>query len=157
MTVFVYYFGYVHLPFREAERRLLSAFGRLPALADSAYRNGETIRSRLGVGSERPLLAKQVELHIGEPVTAHAHTTIPLSWDATGTPGLFPKMRADLIIAPLGDDMAQVSLRGNYEPPMGAMGRALDRAVLHRVAESSVKAFLDDIVEMIEVDGANAP
>jgi hypothetical protein len=142
--VFVYYFVYVDRPFRNVERELLERFEELGAWASAAYRDGEDIRARLAVGNT-PVLAKEVSLHVGEPIRAHAHTTVPLMWDATGSPGLFPRMLADLIVAPLGSSRAQLTFRGSYDPPLGPVGEALDRAVLHRVAESSVKAFMDRI------------
>ena len=46
----------------------------------------------------------------------------------------------------------QVVYRGSYEPPLGTPRRLLDRAVLHRLAEASAKAFLDQSCRAI--DGA---
>lgn len=146
--MFVYYFVYVDRPFRNVERELLERFEELGAWASEAYRDGEDIRARLGVG-KTPVLAKEVSLHVGEPIRAHAHTTIPLMWDATGSTGLFPRMLADLIVAPLGSSRAQLTFRGSYDPPLGPVGEVLDRALLHRVAESSVKAFMDRIASAL--------
>jgi hypothetical protein len=146
--MFVYYFVYVDRPFREVEKELLDRFEELGAWASAAYRDGEQIRARLAV-NKTPLLAKEVSLQVGEPIRAHAHTTVPLMWDATGSSSLFPRMLADLIVAPLGASRAQLTFRGSYDPPLGAVGEALDRAVLHRVAEASVKGFMDRIAEAL--------
>ena len=155
--MFVYYFVYVDRPFREVERELLDRFEDLGAWASEAYRDGEDIRARLAVGNA-PLLAKEVYLQVGEPIRAHAHTTVPLMWDATGSPGLFPKMLADLLVAPLGSARAQLTFRGSYEPPLGIVGEALDRALLHRVAEASVKGFLDRVAAALgPADGPAEP
>lgn len=155
--MFVYYFVYVDRPFRKVERELLDRFEELGAWASEAYRDGEDIRARMAVG-KTPLLAKEVSLHVGEPIRAHAHTTLPLMWDATGSPGLFPRMLADLIVAPLGSSRAQLTFRGSYEPPLGPVGEVLDRALLHRVAEASVKAFMDRIASALsQADGPTAP
>ncbi|MDH5373110.1 MAG: hypothetical protein OEX97_09225 [Acidimicrobiia bacterium] len=154
--VFVYYFVYVDRPFRNVERELLDRFEELGAWASAAYRDGEDIRARLAVG-KAPLLAKDVSLQVGDPIRAHAHTTIPLMWDATGSPGLFPRMLADLIIAPLGSMRAQLTFRGSYDPPLGPIGEVLDRALLHRVAEASVKAFMDRIALALGQTGASSP
>jgi hypothetical protein len=35
-----------------------------------------------------------------------------------------------------------VALAGVYRPPLGALGQALDRAVLRRVAVATIKGFL---------------
>jgi hypothetical protein len=36
-------------------------------------------------------------------------------------------------------------IAGSYRPPLGALGTALDAAILHRVARATVRAFLDRI------------
>ena len=35
-----------------------------------------------------------------------------------------------------------MALAGVFRPPLGALGQALDRAVLHRVAVTTIKGFL---------------
>jgi hypothetical protein len=35
---------------------------------------------------------------------------------------------------PMGPDQVMLTLMGRYEPPLGAVGRGLDRLVLHRIA-----------------------
>ena len=72
---------------------------------------------------------------------------IPLHWAAAGATGLFPSLDADLEIAPLGPDRTQLAMSARYVPPLGAVGRAIDRAVLFRVAEATLKDFLDHVAE----------
>ena len=36
-----------------------------------------------------------------------------------------------------------------YRPPLALVGRALDRALLHRVAEATIKDFVDRVAERI--------
>ena len=80
-------------------------------------------------------------------------TTLPLEWWATGTTALFPRMDAELTVADLGGSLTQVLFQGNYQPPLGSVGRMLDRAVLHRFAEVSVKDFVDRIVGLLSRTG----
>jgi hypothetical protein len=63
-------------------------------------------------------------------------------------------MDADLEVAPLGDGLTQLAISARYEPPLGALGRAIDRAVLHRVAEATIKDFLDRVAERIRAETA---
>lgn len=145
--MFVYYFVLIAPGrFEEVERGLLEALRGLPDAADVAYRKGEEIRARLGL---KDGIAKKVRLHVGEPVRNDGLLTIPLSWEATGAPGLFPRMDAELVASTVGPDLTHVAFRGSYQPPLGAVGRALDRAVLHRVAEASVKGFVDRIGDAV--------
>jgi hypothetical protein len=84
-------------------------------------------------------------------------TLLPLSWRATGPERLFPSLEADLEIATLGRSRTQLSISARYRPPLGVVGKALDRVLLHRVAEATIKDFLDRVGEGIgaRVDGAS--
>jgi len=153
--VFVYYFAQLHQPFEKAEDRVSRLLRDLTGWADAAYRDGEELRARVGIGGKRPVIAKTVTLDVGRPTRSPDQTTIPLSWKATGAPALFPVMNADLTIARLGPEMAQLGFSGSYEAPGGPVGQAIDEALLHRIAESSVKMFVDRIAEA--VSGAAQP
>jgi hypothetical protein len=54
-------------------------------------------------------------------------------------------MEADLEVASLGPSATQLAISARYSPPLGIVGRMLDRAVLHRVAEATIKDFLDHL------------
>lgn len=147
--MFIYYFVHLNRPFSEARGELLEVLSGLDQMATAAYREGEEIRARIGVG-ESPAVAKTVRLEVGEPVGEEETMLLPIVWEATGTPGLFPRMDAEVVLAALGPVLTQLSLRGSYRPPLGPIGRVLDRALLHRVAEASVKGFVDRVARTIE-------
>jgi uncharacterized membrane protein len=73
-----------------------------------------------------------------------------MSWKATSAEHLFPALDADLEVAALGPSRTQLSISARYRPPGGPVGRALDRALLHRVAEATVKDFLDRVGEALQ-------
>jgi len=154
--VFVYYFVHVNRPFVEVEPELVSQLSNLASLADAAYRQREDLRDKIGLSRDHGIVAKTVQLVAGLPLRGGQQTTIPLAWEATGTPGLFPKLDADLIVATVGPDLSRIAMRGTYAPPLGPLGRALDRAVLHRVAEASVKSFVDGVARSITRYGTAA-
>jgi uncharacterized membrane protein len=52
-------------------------------------------------------------------------------------------------VAELEDGRCQLAISARYEPPLGAVGRAIDRALLSRVAEATLKDFLDRVRESI--------
>jgi hypothetical protein len=147
LLMFVQYYGVVDRPFAEVSEDLIAMGNGLSVTANVAYRHGEELLARLsGPGA----VAKTVVLELGEPVRAGDSTTVPLSWWATGTPGLFPTMDADLTAAALGPDLTQITFRGSYKPPLGIVGQVLDRTLLHRLAESSVKDFVDRVISELE-------
>lgn len=79
---------------------------------------------------------------------------MPLKWSATGPTVLFPVMEADLEIAPLGAHQSQLSFSGSYDPPLGSVGRQLDRLLLHQLAEATVRALLKRLVSELLVEPA---
>jgi hypothetical protein len=147
--MFIQYFGQVELPLDEVEALLPDVLSRVGGLSEGSYRAGEALRARVDVGPQRSLVAKTVTLEVGEPARGNAAIRVPLTWEATGTPGLFPVMRADLVMARLGNQVTQVKFEGSYDPPLGSIGQLLDRAVLHRVSELSVKSLVDQIIAML--------
>jgi hypothetical protein len=77
-------------------------------------------------------------------------TRVELSWEAARAAGLFPSMRCVLSCWALSPTETQLELDGEYVPPLGLVGSALDAAVLHRVAEATVHRLLEDVCEEIQ-------
>lgn len=144
----VYYFGHVCGTLEQVSTAISAAEGEVSAWARLAYRKGELLRTRIDPGSFMP--AKEVEILLGQPMDRSGSVIIPMDWKATGVGALFPVMSADLVLQPLGPGLVEVIFRGSYQPPLKGLGRLLDRAVLHRVAEASAKAFLDQLCRAIE-------
>jgi hypothetical protein len=94
-------------------------------------------------------VARRVAIELGEPVKMPSKTVVPIRWSAVGAAGLFPSLDADLEIAPLGPHRSQLAMSARYVPPLGAVGRAIDRAVLFRVAEATLKDFLDRVKDLL--------
>lgn len=120
----------------------------LPGIATEANLHGDRLLAEVGIG-EKVRIARDVTIDLGAPMRLSTKTIIPLRWTATGVSGLFPSLDADLEIAPLGHDRCQLSMSARYVPPLGSVGRAIDRAVLFRVAEGTIKNFLDQVRDSI--------
>jgi hypothetical protein len=144
--MFVRYFLNLPYPAGDVEQALLQAPERwIPALARDARQRGEALLARVGFEAAGLRVAKRVEIHIGQARRFPSKTILPVSWKATGPSAMFPVMDGDIEVAPLGPRLTQLSFSGRYEPPLSVLGRALDRALLHRVAEATVKDFLDRV------------
>jgi hypothetical protein len=74
---------------------------------------------------------------------------LELGWEASRAPALFPSMHLELSVWPLSSTETQVEIAGEYRPPLGVVGDAVDAAIGHRVAEAAVHSFLEDVVEQI--------
>lgn len=151
----LYDFAYVPVPAADVRRRILADHGEwLSPIAAEAAGDGEALRLRVGPAHSLPMLLKTVTVEVGEPIIADDVTVVPLTWRATGRPGLFPVLSADLEVAELGASLTQLSLRGRYDPPLGAVGLRLDRLLLHRVAEASIRSFLSHVAERLAAPAA---
>ncbi len=117
----------------------------VPGLASKANHHGDALLAEVGFGGE-VRLERKVAIEFGEAVRMPSKTVLPIRWSATGPSGLFPALEADLEVAPLGHH-TQLAMSARYVPPLGAVGRAIDRAVLFRVAEATLKDFLDRVSE----------
>jgi hypothetical protein len=59
-------------------------------------------------------------------------------------------LEGELMLASLGARLTQLSLNGRYQPPLGLVGRTIDKALLSRVAEATIKDFIDRLASAIE-------
>jgi hypothetical protein len=95
----------------------------------------------------RPFVQRIVE---EESVAGLAPVTrLEIGWEATRSPALFPSMSLELSAWPLSAGSTELRARGEYRPPLGPIGNALDAAIGHEIAEASVQRFVDDVVEEI--------
>ncbi|MGA7987911.1 MAG: hypothetical protein WCB51_05875 [Candidatus Dormiibacterota bacterium] len=149
-TMLVHDFAYVPAPADKVRDRILADHGAwLAPLVTAAAGEGEALRLRVGPLEALPMLGKTVSVHVGQPIDRGEITVVPLTWQATSTPGLFPVLSADLEVAGLGNDLTQLTLQGRYDPPLGAIGQRIDRLLMHRVAEASVRSFLSRLAERL--------
>jgi hypothetical protein len=141
------------LPYPRAalEKALLSAPESLiPSIASFADDRGRHLLAEVGFPVDGHRVSKNVEIAVGTPVASVGKTWIPMTWRATGPTNLFPILDAELELASLGTQLTQLSLSGRYQPPLGFVGRTIDKALLSRVAEATIKDFIDRLARAIE-------
>ncbi len=148
-------FDYVNHPYEQV-REILSknAAAVFQAATKSAASRARTVASelRLDVGGfalEAEIIISVTKIEqrtseMGAPVTR-----LDLEWHAAKMPSLFPLMKAGLSIYPLTSTETQLDFSGVYEPPLGAVGKALNAVVGHRIAEVSVHRFISDVGEYL--------
>ncbi len=157
--MFVRYYVELPLPSDLVEGALVDAPSEwLSALAGEADERGGGLAAEVGVGPLGPRLGRRVAVRVGAPVRLPSKTLLPFTWRPTSGNGLLPDLDGDLELGALGPGHTQVALSARYRPPLGTVGRAVDRVLLHRVAEATVKDFLDRIADSLvhaSVAGAN--
>jgi hypothetical protein len=121
----------------------------LPGLAEHAHHRGDLLLAEVGFG-EAVRIKRTVVVELGHAVRSGSKTVFPLRWAASGPGGgLFPSLDADLEVAALRPRRTQLAMSARYVPPFGAVGRVMDRAALSRVAEATLKDFLDRVADAI--------
>jgi hypothetical protein len=142
--VFVRSHTEVLLPFHEAEEAILGSPGDwVPGLVNSAEHMGEALLAEFGFETGGRRLEARVEVDIGPPLRLPSRLVLPMTWTPAEHPGLLPVFNADAEVAPLGSSRTQFAVSARYDPPLGVLGRTIDRAVLHRVAEAVIRDFVD--------------
>ncbi|HYM51718.1 MAG TPA: hypothetical protein VET65_14250 [Candidatus Limnocylindrales bacterium] len=150
--MFIRYYVELAHPMSMLEHTLLQAPASwMPEMAVVADERHQRLLTEVGFPIDgRYRIAKRVAVQIGEAIHSSSRTLVPISWRATGPSGLFPILDGDLELAPIGGARTQLALSAQYRPPLGLIGRTFDRTLLARVAEATVKDFVDRIAHRLE-------
>ena len=140
--LFVHDFVDVACPIEVAQEWCRGDGRRLEPLAASAGRDADELLVRMGPSWVFGALTKDVRVTLGACRERGAGLAVSIRWVAAQLPALFPVLDGDLEFAPIGPSQIRVILSASYVAPLGEFGRRLDRALLHRVAESTVRSFL---------------
>ncbi len=148
--MFLRYFVVIARPIEEVETDLATGAQKwMPALAWKSRGEGQRLLSELGfeVGTHR--MGRGIEVELGALRPMNGVTLLPIRWRAASHAGLFPALDGQLEIAPMGKTTTQLGISATYEPPFGLFGKIADRALMHRVAEITVKDFLDRVGDQL--------
>jgi hypothetical protein len=152
--MFLRYFVVIARPVEEIEADLaIGAQKWMPALAWKSNGHGQRLLSELGFEVGKRRMAKRIEVEIGTMRPMSGVTLLPIRWKAASHAGLFPALDGQLEIAPIGKTKTQLGLSASYEPPLGLLGKVVDRALMHRVAELTVKDFVERIGDKLQLSG----
>ncbi len=103
----------------------------------------------VGIKSDIKIFIKNVEEKLLDATLSTPVTRLRLEWEGATMPRLFPLMKAELSIYPLTATETQLDFWGIYEPPFGAVGKAMNAIVGHRIAEVSVHRFISGVAEYL--------
>ena len=145
-------YDYVNHPYEQVRDALShDAPAVFQAATKSAASRAQSVASELrvdlggiAVEADIHISVKQIEEKEREGMSGPV-THLRLEWEAARMPRLFPFMKADLAIYPLTSTETQLDFSGLYEPPLGALGKAMNAVAGHRLAEASVHRFIDDV------------
>jgi hypothetical protein len=144
----------IDAPYETSSVRLLHLIdrGALRGISQTACYRGADLLLRVGPLGGVPGLSKLVSARFLDPVRGSDSTTVSLRWEATGVGGdLFPAFDGDLRLSAEDGAWSRLRLVGSYRPPLGRTGVRLDRAVLGRVADATVRSFVEALARVIAV------
>jgi hypothetical protein len=144
-------YDYVNHPY-PAVRRLLGddTRGLLARATTAAATRAEAVTTQLELRLGPIAIATEVEV----TVTAVEETVSPLrtpatrfgiDWRARRGEGFFPVMHASLTVYALSAHETQLVFSGQYEPPLGLVGAAIDALVGHHIAEACALRFVQEV------------
>jgi len=138
-------------PIEDVDARMAAGVDNwLPDMAKGAHGAGERLLSELGFNLGKRRIGRQISIEIGAPKATPGLMFLPIRWRSATEAGLFPTLDGVLEIAALGGARTLLGLSADYEPPLGLIGKVADRALFHRVAEVTVKDFLERIRARLE-------
>ena len=145
-------FDYVNHPYDQVRAALRDGIGDVlrgatHSAASRAYAVATELHVNIGgidVGTEIAVDVWSIDEDPKGPLGG-ATTRIELEWEAAKAARLFPFMKGRLSAYALGARETQLDFEGDYEPPLGLVGSALDSVVGHRIAEASVRRFITDV------------
>jgi hypothetical protein len=148
----IHCYDYVNHPYEKVRAALaddaVSVFGSATkAAASRAQLVASSLRLEIGgISVETDIKVSVKDIERKEASTTEPPSTrLQLEWEAAERPRLFPLMKANLLIYPLTATETQLDFSGDYEPPLGVLGKAANAMVGHRIAEASVHRFVNDV------------
>jgi hypothetical protein len=145
-------FDYVNHPYDHVREELLAHADEIfrdatRAAAVRAHDVAAGLRvniAGLEIGSAIAIAVTEIDEEHGTLISEQ-RTRLSVEWEAAKNARLFPEMNGTLAVYPLTARETQLDFAGTYEPPLGPLGSAIDAAVGHRIAESSIHRFVTDV------------
>jgi len=97
-----------------------------------------------------------VAVYLGQAVHADENLVIPLTWEASGPAGIFPRFEGEFRLSPVDPERSELRLSGRYRPPLGKAGQALNDTLLTRLARVTLRSFLRRIAQGLENEHASS-
>ena len=171
--MFVRDFIHVAQPFQTIAPRFLCDPGWLRPIVDKAVDEAARV-SRALAGSPEEVgdaiahtaTAPEVQLDRGAVRSRARGLVVPITWSNVMEHIWFPPISGDLEIAPIGPSRSELVLSASYQSPKAldppreqalVEPAAAHPAVVHRVVEAGVRAFLQNLAITLETEHAESP
>jgi hypothetical protein len=144
-------YDYVNQPYA-AVRRLLGddPRGLFARATSAAATRAEAVTAQLEVRLGPVAIATEVDVTVIaveetlSPLRTPA-TRFDIDWRAIRSQAFFPVMHAQLTVYALSSHETQLVFSGQYDPPLGLIGAAIDALVGHHIAEACALRFVQEV------------
>lgn len=110
---------------------------------------GERQTAELAYSEAGGRIARRIDVDVG-PVQRFAYgVTVHVSWRAAQRAELYPELDGHLRAEPSEPSGTTLRFDARYVPPAGRLGATVDRALMHRVAQSSIDDFVDRVARLL--------
>jgi len=125
----------VEATLREGPERWLPGFER----------SGDTITGELRFQRAGIRISRRTEVSVG-PVQRFADgVTVHVDWKGARHPEVYPELDGHVRVERGRGGGTRLRFDARYTPPAGGVGATVDRALMHSVAESSVRDFVERV------------
>jgi hypothetical protein len=87
-------------------------------------------------------LARSIAVEVSPPTIYPGRCEVFVAWKAAKEAAFFPELGGFFQLGAASPTSTRLTFQASYEPPGRALGHLTDRALMHRVAESSVQDFV---------------
>lgn len=144
---------YAAVPFRRVQTLLAEEpHHLLQASTDDAATHGHDLLATLHASLAGIEVSRDILIDVGDlQILDDGRCVLPISWRAARGPHLFPTADATLELWAMTatPPLVQVVLTGSYEPPLGALGAVLDRALMQGFTEAVAERFVADVAAFL--------
>ena len=150
LPIFILDFVDIEAPLGNLRARFAGDSEWLGPIANAAAQDGETLRMRIGPTWAAGLITREVRVTLGPSRERNDALYRSITWKASGMTPLFPLLDGDIELAAVGPKNCRVSVDVIYTPPLGGFGARVDRALMHRVAASTVRSFISRVATNLQ-------
>jgi len=129
----------------------------LIGLAAEAGDRGDRLLVDVGLDVGGHEVSRRALIEMGDPMITDRVASLPLRLRVEDHERLFPSLEGSLDAAWLGPGRTHLAFSASYDPPFGTLGRAVDRTLLHRVAEAVAQRFLEAVARELVAGMATSP
>ncbi len=124
---------------REGPRRWLPGFRQV----------GERQTGELTYAEGAGRITRRIQVEVGPAQRFAYGVTVHVAWRAAQRAALYPQLDGHLRAEPRLPSGTTLRFDARYVPPAGRLGATVDRALMHRVAHSSVDGFVDHVAQLV--------